>query len=323
MESIDEAELVRLYRDERISLVDIARRFGRGTALIRQCLEARGVRIRTAWGRRAAVFNLEQARRLYVDEGLTLEQIGAALGCSMTTVYRRLVAAGIARREGGKTLYDRVDFSGSLTEKAYLIGFRIGDLHLALEGGRTIVVKCTTTRQEQLDLFRELFSPYGHVYSDEAGLAGRMRQSIGMQVALNLTFEFLLEKHKAVPQWILESDEPFFAFLAGYIDAEGYFRTYRKPNQSKPLACLELRSYDAVLLAQLGDGLNARGVRCAPACLRVHAGYTNREGVRSNQDLWGLGVHRRISLRQLITLLDPYVRHARRRRDMLKVLDVC
>ena len=85
MEHIDEAEVVRLYCEEQLSLVDIARRFGRGTALIRQCLEDRGVRIRTAWERHAADFDLEQARRLYVDEGLTLEQVGAAVGCSMTT----------------------------------------------------------------------------------------------------------------------------------------------------------------------------------------------------------------------------------------------
>lgn len=264
--------------------------------------------------------DLDAVRRLYIDEHLALSAVAAQLGCSPSIVRRRLVAAGVARRGANDPRYVRRDFSGSLTEKAYLIGFRIGDLHVTRRGESTILVKCTTTRDEQIELFRALFAGYGHVYTDEASLATRRRQSIAMEARLNLTFDFLLEKHKTVPLWILESDEPFFAFLADYIDAEGYFRTYFKPRQSKPLACLEIRSYDSVLLAKLGDGLNARGILCAPACLRVRAGYTNRDGARSNGDLWGLGVHRRDSLRHLITRLNPYAQHGRRRRHMAGVL---
>jgi len=53
----------------------------------------------------------------------------------------------------------------------------------------------------------------------EATLARRKRQSIGMSVALNRTFDFLLPKRDAVPEWVLEgSDDVFFAFLAGYIE---------------------------------------------------------------------------------------------------------
>jgi hypothetical protein len=93
-----------------------------------------------------------------------------------------------------------------------------------------------------------------------------------------------------------------------------------KRGQPKPLACLEIRSYDSVLLTQLGDGLNARGITCAAARLRVRAGYTNRYGVRSNKDLWGLGVHRKDSLRSLVAKIEPYLRHSRRLRDMSRAL---
>lgn len=37
--------------------------------------------------------------------------------------------------------------------------------------------------------------------TDEATLARRKRQSIGMSVALNETFAFLLPKQDAVPEW--------------------------------------------------------------------------------------------------------------------------
>jgi len=320
IEELPAGELVSLYCDEALSTAAIAQRLGWSQSAIRSRLVQLGITRRTPWARNVVTCDLEEVVRLYVVEGLSLEAVAACVGCSLTTIHRRLSAAGVPRREGGSgALYARAAFSGNLCDKAYLIGLRIGDLHVAMEGSRTIVVKCTSTRDEQVQLFRELFEPYGHVYTDEAGLAGRKRQSIGMQVRLDTTFDFLIPKQDAVPDWILHSDEPFFAFLAGYIDAEGYFHTYFQRHYPRPLACLEIRSYDATLLSQLGDGLNSRGVKCAPARLRVRAGYTNGYGVRSNRDLWGLGVHARHSLRVLITRIDPYVRHARRRRDMMRV----
>jgi hypothetical protein len=264
-------------------------------------------------------YDLVEVTRLYVDEGLSLIAVAARLGCSEGTVRRRLIAAGVTRREdGSEPRYARADFSGDLNEKAYLIGFRIGDLHAAIHG-HSIVIKCTSTRGEQVELFRAIFERYGHVFTDEATMTRRRRQSTGMIARLNMTFAFLLPKQDAVPEWILECDQPFFAFLAGYIDAEGYFRTYVTPKQPKPRARLEIRSYDSVLLTQLGAGLNARGIVCAPARLRVRAGYTNGYGVRSNRDLWGLGVHRTDALHELICKIEPHVKHPRRRRDMLTV----
>jgi hypothetical protein len=266
-------------------------------------------------------WEIEDLRRLYVDEGLSLNAIAARYGCALTTIWRRLQAAGIACREGGsEPKYTRADFSGDILEKAYLVGFRLGDLHVGMEGRRTIVIKCTSTRGEQVELFRLLFERYGHVYTDEATVSQRRRQSIGMEVRVNMTFDFLLPKQDSVPAWILENDEPFFAFLAGYVDAEGYFHTYTTNGQTFPQASLEVRSYDATLLSQLQDGLNARGITCPPARLRVQAGYTNKHGVRSNRDLWGLGVHRRQSLRQLSAKIEPYLRHPKRRIDMFRAM---
>jgi hypothetical protein len=237
-------------------------------------------------------------------------------------ILRRLRAEGIARRpDGGAQRYARLDFSGKLPEKAYLLGFRQGDLHVAIEGN-TIVVKCTSTRSEQVTLFRELFSPYGHVYTDEATVERRERKSIGMEARLNRTFDFLLPKQDHVPDWVTTSDETFFAFFSGYIDAEGYVRTYLPPGYRTLQVRLEIRSYDAQLLDQLSSGLNQRGIACPVAKVRVAAGYVNRYGVRSNGTLWGLGVSRKDSLRTLFEQIDPYLRHPRRRQDMLTAWNV-
>ena len=148
---ISETDLVRLYCDEGLSLNEVARRLGWSPSAIYSRLVALGIGRRTAWARNAVEVDISELRRLYVDEGLTLSAIAAGYGCGLTTIWRRLQAAGIDCREGGSgPKYARTDFSGDLAEKAYLLGFRLGDLHVAIEGTRTIVVKCTSTRVEQV-----------------------------------------------------------------------------------------------------------------------------------------------------------------------------
>jgi hypothetical protein len=148
--------------------------------------------------------------RLYVEEGLSTKAIGVILGYSEGVVRRRLIAAGIERRPSGQARFARHDFGGDPLEQAYLLGFRLGDLNVELRQ-TSVVVKCTSTRTEQVALFTQLFEPYGHVYTDEATMAGRLRQSVGMQVFLNRSLEFLLPKEDRVPEWILAEDEAFFA----------------------------------------------------------------------------------------------------------------
>ncbi len=278
-EDIPQAELVRLYCDAGLSAEQIARQLGWSASAVRSRLVALGIARRTPWASAAVECDTDELRQLYVAEGLTLSEIAQRYGCGLTTIWRRLQAAGIECRAGGSgPLYERNDFSGDLAEKAYLIGFRIGDLNVELHG-RTITVKCTSTRTEQVELFRQLFERYGHV-------------------------------------------EVFFAFLAGYIDAEGYVRTSLPRGYSTPQVRVEVRSYDRILLSQIGQGLNVRGVACQPAAVRVEAGYVNKNGVRSNGVLWGLGVHSKKSLRILFEKIDPYLRHPRRRHDMMRAWNV-
>jgi hypothetical protein len=137
-----------------------------------------------------------------------------------------------------------------------------------------------------------------------------------MQVGLNRTFEFLVPKADRVPEWVLTGDEAFYAYFAGYLDAEGYVKTCLPRGYLTEQVRVEIRSYDRNVLTQLGEGLNARSIHCPPAKLRVRAGYTNKHGVRSNGELWGVGISRKESLDRLFQHIDPYVRHARRRRDM-------
>lgn len=89
-------------------------------------------------------------------------EIAPRYGCHSQTIINRLREYNIPVRDRAsasaiaKIAYPRRDFSGDLVEKAYLLGFRQGDLHVnwVNEGGRMIRVECASTRREQIDLIR-------------------------------------------------------------------------------------------------------------------------------------------------------------------------
>ena len=87
------AELVRLYRHERLSLAVIARRYNHDPDWVKARLRRAGVPLR-APGRRATV---DPGRvRALLDEGLRVPEIAATIGCSDTTVLTILRAHGWA-----------------------------------------------------------------------------------------------------------------------------------------------------------------------------------------------------------------------------------
>lgn len=62
--------------------------------------------------------------------------------------------------------------------------------------------------------------------------------------------------------------------------------------------------------------MQEQGVRCpAPRCVG-RASQVRPSGAVFRKDLWALNVNRKTSLLRLIELLEPHLRHAKRRRDM-------
>jgi hypothetical protein len=167
-----------------------------------------------------------------------------------------------------------------------------------------------------VQLFRRLFEPYGPIYTDECSLPTRQRKSVGMYARLNRSFDFLLPKQDDVPMWVLSDQETLVAFFAGYTDAEGYIQTRTPRGYRTPQVRLELRSTDAQILMRLADGLRRIGVKCPPVAPRVPAGYLNGRGIVSRKTQWGLAVCRSDALLDLFRLMDPYLKHRKRRADM-------
>ncbi len=193
------------YERQQLSIAAIAERLGCSETAVRNKLIQYGIERRTPWAHNAVDLGQDELRRLYEEEELTVEAIAEAHGCSPATVSRKMSRYDIKSRPPWRERYPRHDFSGDPLEKAYLVGFRLGDLTVR-RAELSIEVIMTTTRQEQVKLMRELFSRYGHVYEHRTP-DGR----VFMQVRLNRTFEFLLPKKDCVPDWVLADDEWFFA----------------------------------------------------------------------------------------------------------------
>jgi hypothetical protein len=61
------------------------------------------------------------------------------------------------------------------------------------------------------------------------------------------------------------------------------------------------------------------GVACPPPCLTAPRGTNISGKYKSRHDRWTFGVYRKASLHRLCELLEPHLRHAKRRTDMYAV----
>lgn len=251
----------------------------------------------------------EQLSQWYFEERKSTIEIAALLGIDPTNVLYWMKKLGVQRRSKSEahTKTWRADFSGDLEEKAYLIGFRLGDLHVYQTkpaSGQTIRVMCASSKSAQIDLIRSLFEPYGYVK-----ITSKLDGNTAIDCYVNMSFDFLLPKQDEIEEWIL-SDEGFsVAFLAGYIDAEGSFRIDMNGS-----ANLKIESYDAGILHQLHGILTQLDIDCPPPSL-IKSKENSKQ--KLNQDVWRLGVYSKSSIDRLCALLNPYLRHEGRRNDMM------
>ena len=248
-------------------------------------------------------------RKMYVDEKLSPLRIGNKLGCSFSTISNRLREYYIPLRSPAEARlrYKKEPFSGDLAERAYLLGFAIGDLNVYLPSVNsvTLVARCHTTQKVQVDLLRESFACYGKVTLSKGA------KSMHINIYLDaVSFKFLLEKELGdVPGWVRR--EGRWSFIAGYSDAEGNFII----NQGR--ARFKLDSYDKHVLFWIKELLDCSKIRCQ---LRLIArrGQLQRDGMKFNHDLWRLNVNEARSLEKIIDLVMPYARHKKRIKDMKK-----
>ncbi|MDQ1299469.1 MAG: hypothetical protein QG636_137 [Patescibacteria group bacterium] len=262
-------------------------------------------------GRTKILIPESDLRHLYINEKWSPAKIAIEYGCTSITVRSRLLEAGIPlkTKSAAQMRYEKYNFSGTDLEKAYMLGFRYGDLNVYQPKGasETIVVRSHSTHAVQGNLFKNLFEKYGTVTVSEG------TRSTQMTCYLDTSFSFLLTKYPPeIRTWLASSDMLQWAFSAGYIDAEGTLGL----NQGR--GRFKVDAYDYTILSDihalfLRHGLNSK--------FRIIARKGEDDyGWEWKEDLWRISVNEAGSLEKLINYLEPWLQHEKRRADANMVL---
>lgn len=261
--------------------------------------------------------DVKKLQQLYLFDKLGSYEIAEILKCSASHVRDSLKEAGIRTRsvQESKSLmkprYPRKDFSGNLKEKAYLIGFRLGDLYATKThpNSPTIRIGTNSTKEDQLVLVENLFSKYGHVKRSNRDKNG----AIHIRAFVNNSFDFLLPKKDGIDGWILNNQSCFITFLAGYADAEATFCICGGDG------VFSIKTQDKNILFAIWKKLNSMDILCKkPSMFRV-AGFVDNRGIKNNKDAYIFTIYRKDSLLSVISLLKKYLKHGKRIKDMVVV----
>jgi hypothetical protein len=302
---ISQEELSDLYFHKKWSMFQIAKHYGCTHGTIVGRFKQYSLKSRGYLGLRPPIcINKSQLNDLYTHKVMSVEQIASKLNCSKGGVERRLnkykiPLRGNAHRKPLK--YTKQPFNGSLEDKAYLIGFRLGDLNVN-STKQVVVVRGSTTITAQRDLIINLFNKYGGVNSVLA-----KRGSYEQYIFLDHSFDFLLPKHDQIEGWIASCPRCFLSFFAGYFDAEGCITLHKC--KSGPFAGFEIQTYDRKILDKSWVILNKMGIMSPRILMSKQAGYIDSRGVISNGDTWRLAIFRKQSVWQLAHYLRHLLKH--------------
>jgi len=254
--------------------------------------------------------------RLYYKQKKSKYEIGRIYNCSFKTVLNRMREFGMKplSRSIMQSKYKKKDFSGKKEEKAYMIGFRLGDLNVyqTVSHSEVIVVRCHTTRKEQLDMIDKLFKQYGKV---TIGGKNKMNSKY-INCFLNKSFSFLLPNDDKIENWITKDSGSSNCFAAGYIDAEGNIGVY------DGRARLKVDSYDKNIILWMYKWFQKNNIFCPEPTKIGKAGqiYDNRNKYKYNKDLWRVRVSHMESLNKLFKILKPILKHKKRLSDLNKCI---
>lgn len=238
--------LEELYLDKRLTLKQIAQKLGKGYSTIHYWMKKHGIPRRPSPSKTFPIPK-ETLLDLYWKKKLNTKQIAKLYQCDDETIRKKLIKFGIQRRSNSesKTKYPKTSFSGDLVEKAYILGLRTGDFYVK-RNHALVRISTTTTHRLMLDLIKNAFGKYGNVMEKE----GSKVRGNYIDVDLDNSFEFPLEKPKKIPQWILGDDKLFYAFLAGYVDADGCWTLTYDGRKGTRMSCT-IKTQDKMILRQI------------------------------------------------------------------------
>lgn len=241
----------------------------------------------------------KKLRFFYLKERLSPYEICRIYNCSFSTITNRLKEYGIPlkSKSEAQSKYLKYDFSGDLKEKAYLLGFRIGDLNCyRRKNSQIIVVRCHTTDSDQVMLIKNLFQKYGH------STVSISKYGSHINTFLNYSFDFLLPKPNKVPKWLNKNSNYVFSFISGYFDAEASFGV----NQGR--GRIKVDSYDGYVLTWIHKFLLKQGIR-SKLLLIAKKDQPRGNGYKYNKNLWRVNINEAKSLLKFTNIILKYLKH--------------
>lgn len=255
----------------------------------------------------------ESLRQLYLLEGKSSRKIAKIFGCAYSTIDNKIRKYGfpIKTLAASHIKSFRAPFSGNLAEKAYLIGFRIGDLRVRkfYKNSETLKIDCGSTRMDQIDHIKSLFEPYGKIWISKPSKENKTQ----IECSVDFSFDFLLEKYSVFPDFIAKKKNLFMSALAGFIDAEGHFGV----SSDNKKAVFSLGNYNLPLLKQISSYLSFIRHKLI---LGVKKGYKGKDGYVHRGDYWMLVINRKWDLYKFVELIKPYLLYDRKIADTERVL---
>jgi len=302
---IPKGELENLYIKKKLSAYKIAKLYNCSSGTIYHKLKKFGMLIRPL--KRVSI-KRDRLYDLYFNKRLSLAAISKLYGCNPVTIFKKMKKYELSRRTSWETneKHPKYNFSGNLDEKAYLLGFRAGDLGVrkTSEITGTIHVACSSTKLAQVQLIENLFKKYGPVWISKPNKRGV--QSV--DTLINSSFSFLLLKEDKISSWILKNKKYFVAYLAGYTDAEGSIGIY--DNRAK----FRIGSYDIGILREITKTLTNQGIK---AILKLER---KKETRKLNGDFWRITINEKNSLTSLFQLIRLHLKHSDRIKAMERAI---
>lgn len=256
--------------------------------------------------------------KLYIEEGLSSRKIAKIYHCAYSTIDARIKKFGLPIKtlSAAHIKTHRAPFSENLKEKAYLIGFSIGDLRVrkAYKNSETISIDCGSTKPRQISLIKSLFSPYGRVWISKPSKSGKTQIECGV----NETFSFLLKKYDKFPTWALKKRILTLPLLAGFVDAEGSFFLFKVKHGRS--SAFSIGNYNKDLLEQIQEQLEKLNIK-SRLFMGTKKGYRGKDGYFRNNDYWILTINRKSDLYRFTNLIEPYLKHKNKIQDARRVIN--
>src|SRR3989344_880295 len=317
-------ELEEVYVNKRLSLSQAAKKFNCSGTTILRALEKFGINRRPANYRKIYV-DKEVLENLYWTKGMKPREIAKKFGIkNERTIRKKMEKYGIKRKtlSEAMTLKRKSEFSGNLSEKAFLLGLRTGDFHCKIKN-LSPRIQTSTTHPAQIELLRNSFEKYGKIckYFFQSKL--RKEPEWFIYVDLHPSFNFLLQKPDKIPDWIMENDEYFCNFLAAYMDCEGYWciinnRKYGK-DYDRFRFVFGIGSMDKDVLEKIKEKLISKGIFTS-LYLDREKGHKSNYGIY-NMDFYKLFIYRKIHIKTLIQILLKYSKHPEKIQKMDFILE--